>query len=133
MCFYIHPICPEPLVATEDIHCFKAVNRNRIKGHFKYRTPYQNYPLNSGDKLISQIETAPFRNEGKIEEGIHSCITIENAERHYSDVVLKAIIPKGSVYYFNPRHGEYVSDKLVIGKRPSWLSRLWREFKEDWD
>lgn len=112
MCFFIHPKHQDLKIATKDIVCWK---RLEVTGK-NIESPYQgtNYYIDS--TKASPIEV--FGNS--IHVGLHSYSIREQARikkrktGRYNERIFKAIIPKGSKYYYNPGRNEYVSNKLKI-------------------
>ena len=113
MCFLIHNDHQVSQIATEDIVCFKRMipfNHNILI------TPYRDF-----EYKIGKTYSAEFSDKlgiGIIEEGLHSYTNKERAKlwKTSDEIVVKCIIPKGSIYYFNPNDEEYVSNKLYVKK-----------------
>lgn len=101
--------------ATEDIVCYKVIKRYErfgsdpydnmiIIGYF-YNTPFQDARVEIGKTYRSQLRKV-VNTTHKIEEGIHSCVSYEDAQKtcrllgtlsYYA--IAKCIIPKGSKFY----------------------------------
>ena len=122
---------PQSKLAEEDISVFKIVRRH-------LQAYYQDFQYSIGEVFKTEM-SVPLFSPCKvfyIEEGFHSysnqeCKTaftetlsepiitvfhVFHGELHRLDsyvdgCILECVIPKGSVYYKNPR-GEYVSDKI---------------------
>lgn len=119
MCFRINKETPDPLIAEEDITCWKVLYR--IRGAHEFRSPYQRYRY-APDVKHEEIELKVVPGSKydyspeHIEEGYHSYIDRYKAEvmEWAADCVVKCAIPKGSKYYVNNTSGEYVSSNLKI-------------------
>lgn len=117
MCFIVHFKHREPKIAERDIICYKVL---AYKDSFNsYRSPFTDteYTINELKEVIMGEPS-----HGNIEEGLHSYASIKKAgilakRRWKSRSVFKAIIPKGSTYYYNPYHQEYVSSQLKVSRK----------------
>jgi len=146
MCFNITDIpvevkfnLPKPLIAEEDIVCYKIVRKNS-KGKiisdsrdYEYNTtttqPEINLEIKLGSTWINNEKKSTIT--GTIEEGYHSYTNINKAYSNltssrgllsmicYIDindsenrVLVRFYIPKGSKYYINEKEQEYVSSNI---------------------
>lgn len=114
MCFWIHNDHAEAKIAEEDIVCYKVItNFDRSLHYFYYYKPNTTYEYVELQKLISYWpDDMP-----SIEKGYHSYSTYKFALRGLVPwmKVVKFIIPKGTEYYYNPDHNEYVSSVIRSG------------------
>ena len=125
MCFIIHEDHKEPKIADEDITCYKrfhhflkedgdfaSINEGNLTGFlsFIYCAIY------NFEEKYGPIELGISIDKKEIDKGFHS-YNYEGFERYYDSYkyFIKCFIPEGSKYYYNPQHGEYVSDSIVIG------------------
>jgi len=110
MCFHINKEkCPKALIAKKDIRVYKKMR-------------WLNKKLVTSAQLCSykpnKIYKSTFTYSGfgnrYIERGRHSFSTFKKALRYstYSTIICEFIIPKGSEYYFNLFHEEYVSNQI---------------------
>lgn len=127
MCFDVHPDHREPKTAESDIPCVKVLltvpNQDGSNGPLK--SPFFAAVYVPDQTMESEISTMKQKHPRYIEEGLHSftpekLLTTPGEEpinvwsnKHVS-VKYNAVIPKGATYYHNPKHHEYVSDKLMI-------------------
>lgn len=124
MCFEIHPDHAEVKIATEDITCYKVlrkINRRLLSPHQGER-----YFKKWSIKLFTIKKVSEFGRKiptcnKYIYEGLHSYSEYSqatmNSNTNYRSVH-KAIIPKGTEYYYNPYDNEYVSLKLKVFRKP---------------
>jgi hypothetical protein len=126
MCFYVQEgKNSTSKVATKDIKCYKVFNRSECYGN-QYgsyvRSYYQSFLYKVGVLYELDGYINPIKNfwDATIDVGLHSYSTLNKAKeqgwREYR-VIYECIIPKGSTYYYNDRHCEYVSDQIIIVKR----------------
>jgi hypothetical protein len=132
MCLYTNQT--KPLVAEKDITCYKVVYKHsefstlhsEIRG-FEYELGHT-YRIRTG-------RFGPSEN-GRVHEGFHSFDTLKHALAYggKSLVLMKCVIPKGSLYfegksmlnmYLNKEEGrigkQYCSNQLrVIAWKPMW-------------
>lgn len=126
MCFYVqNNENSKPKVAKQDIKCYKVFYRSDCYGN-QYgsyvKSYYQNFLYKIGvlyelDGYINPIKTYWG---ATIEVGLHSYSTLYKATEQgwgRDKVIYECIIPKGSTYYYNDRHDEYVSDQIIIKGR----------------
>ena len=109
-----------PLIAKEDITCYKIVCRPLNSKVSKYDSVCFNFPINKGliyaegEKII--LEYGYYQ----IGEGyLHSYTSLYHAKNTCFgyNFILECIIPKGSEYFISKDGDEYASDKLIIGKK----------------
>ena len=112
MCFIIHPNHPDVKIATEDLICLKQLEK---RGHY-YTSPIQNMKyFTEYRKTPKEISINKFSKRNvEINEGLHS----HNKYNNYYALFFKAIIPKGTKFYYNPMTNEYVSLKLIVDITP---------------
>lgn len=103
-------------IATKDIPIFKYVDEVNMQycislfAFFKYQYE-QLYTLNS-DIIVEKSNESYV-----INEGFHSYSM--NKINRFKDtpwLIIKGIIPKGAVYYYNFLRGEYVSNQIILHK-----------------
>lgn len=141
MCFIVDENNPEQKIATEDIECYKT----GYIGLHGFTSKWYGYKYlwntKEFEKSLKVLEEDNCSYEDTIEEdleckkckkviynGYHSFSTITRAifDIVYSDYcIIKCIIPKGSVYYYNQRYEEYVSS-CIIPKKSFLLNLLIR-------
>lgn len=130
MCFYIDPNNSSSKIAETDISCYKVLIKQSHRGAGRYGSPFQPADWTLGvvkQDYLDQIPTGRYG--GEINNGLHSFSSIKRAgvytadKQLYNRKILKAVIPKGSEYYFNSDRKEYVSDRLII-KRESRRSLM---------
>ena len=127
MCFTIHPKHPIAKIAKKDIICWKIVKKNLTPAMYGplYRSrPYILGKLNPRITLRVEKETNFWSiPKSEINAGYHSysCISQlkRDMQRYYSVGPLaystvQCIIPKGEVYFFNPKEHQYVSSNIII-------------------
>lgn len=127
MCLYTKQEAPK--VATEDIECYKVLQ----KKDSKWITPYRGYPVKFNEVMEAEgrkTDNVLILNEfHEVNEGyFHACANSLGIYNTYRDVetaykrqgkkipgfkTFRAIIPKGSNYYVGAR-GDICSDKLII-------------------
>lgn len=119
----------EPLIAQEDIKCFKILREESGQ----WITPYRDYPIKFNIELTSEdnekdtlLKVFGFY---QVDKGyFHSCNSKESAIKYMQDIKItytrrkykcppltafKAIIPKGSKYYIGAGE-DLCSNKLII-------------------
>jgi hypothetical protein len=123
MCFYINSEHQKVKIATEDIICYKLLDNDIIDNSIII-SPYQySIYFNSGNThpVIKRVDAFSFSkyNSKEIERGLHSYSSLDMAKKYsqFGYSIHKAIIPKGTQYYYNPAHNEYVSLKLKVWKK----------------
>lgn len=115
MCFVIHFNHEKIKKAEKDIVCYKLIHK---KGRF-YKSIYQGFIYEPGECYYENNMKKNYMN--CIHEGFHSYKTYSKAE-HENNIfgveIIRCIIPEGAKYYYNPEYKEYVSNYLIIGKKP---------------
>jgi hypothetical protein len=108
-------------IAKKDIKCFKVLELNIRTGEIISPCYPTLYFENNDIHDIKEIE-CKFVNDhasrGHINQGIHSFSTYHEACL-FSELAIytdeyNAIIPKGTLYYYNSKKHEYVSEKLIV-------------------
>jgi len=107
-------------VAEEDIKCYKVIIKKY--GNTGWMTPFMCIPIKEGEVCKSEIVVDRF----EIAVALHSFTNLTAAKRElkwFKDrrqnndpIVIKCIIPKGSVYYmgkYEYKNDCYASDTLV--------------------
>ena len=130
--FKHHPITNgkvRPLIAGYDILVYKVL-KMRVTG---YATPYQNYPVSMGKPIVAQsldaVRVEKYYNDDSdrftVNEGVHAFVSEAGADYErsgwcmYDLVVVPAVIPKGTKFFFgygfdgNP-YADIVAKKLII-------------------
>ena len=125
MCFYIDTCSPKyknSIIADKDIVCYKLLDLEEEH----YESPYQSeFYFIENTKKKSVTKSTEFSCGyilDEINKGLH---TYSNKKYAFSKLgnyslpmVFKAIIPKGSEYYYNSERHEYVSTKLTVYTNP---------------
>jgi hypothetical protein len=115
MCFIIHPKHPTAKIAKKDIICYKLLDPHMHPRHYFSYPPYVLGKLNPSIRL----ETTRWC-PNMIELGYHSFSIQRMAKRickafpMENPLLVKCIIPKGELYYYNPDDYEYVSTNIII-------------------
>lgn len=150
MCFIVHPDYPKKLIAYKDILCYKVVNFNYTPKYY-YDYKYNKYKVyNAFDYDGSTLKSLYISSyENTITFGIHSFSlengsnikelyeTIEDFKNNRKslyrdrDRVIYCVIPKGDKYYYNPKHGEYVSLRVRRIKESEFKKLLSDKLKKD--
>lgn len=122
MCFLKHPKHPALKTATKDIKCYKVL----VKRNSKVYSPYKGMEyvfdrthIRRKNQLgISFFTKTDMTNFIRINEGLHSYSAKKKAKSisdpKYNWLIYESIIPKGSLYWYNPYRKEYVSNKLIV-------------------
>lgn len=119
MCFIIRRGYEQFIIAEKDIVCYKAMVPISEK---QARSPYMLSVYTLGRKYSRPFTiklSRPRRAGDQINIGYHSYSTINRALRetdYLSDnsCIAECTIPKGSIYFVDPFHGEYVSNSIII-------------------
>ena len=121
MCFIINDDFKEPLIAEEDIVCYKTCHESLLIQD-AYISILRGFIYEKGkrydlDKPL-KIKLSDLFDSHIIENGFHSFCTYDYAkdETYYFSLIMECIIPKGSTYYHNPDFVEYVSDSIIVRK-----------------
>ena len=107
--------------ADRDITCYKLVYPANMD--HKFRSQFHEFPYELGHTYHeTRFEKANF--SCSIYRGYHSYRTIKEATAHSypSLVMIKCVIPKGSLYYVSENRDQYCSDKI----KPVAWRRVWR-------
>lgn len=107
MCFFIHHRHRKPKIAKRDITCYKLgikIDETSFKSEIK------EHLYNLGEKQ-TELELSPIHD--MILVGYHSYSNKREIKFNFQDLV-KCIIPKGSIYYYNPYIKEYVSSNIIV-------------------
>jgi hypothetical protein len=126
MCFDISPYSDAVQIAEKDIVCYKRLlPRYDFRNNLKFiQSPYQDeiyFKRGGSSKYINKkVKEFTFnKNHSSIFQGLHTYIDLKYAknrtDRH--EELHKAIIPKGTKYYYNNYRGEYVSLKLRVYRK----------------
>ena len=68
----------------------------------------------------------------RVHEAFHSYSVLYDKE-NYDYYFYKAIIPKGSTYYYNDFANELASSSIKVIRRITWLDRLLFKYKKKFD
>ena len=120
MCFQIDYHHSTAKIAENDITCFKIL----MSGLDAVISPWYSleyWKIEDCPEFVlmhSTIDEPDCNND--INRGLHSYATEAETQRHdwTGDAYYKAIIPKGSKYYYNSFNHEYVSDTLQVFTAP---------------
>lgn len=111
MCFILDKKHPDKKIAKRNITCYKVLG-------ISMKSPYQGYQYKLNEPVKSDIGDLVNYNPDKcIHEGLHSHCLLDEITTLYD--IYKAIIPKGSEYYYNSYYKEYVSNQLIIKEKIS--------------
>jgi hypothetical protein len=125
MCFEIDEQHKEKKIAEKDITCYKLI----IKNQNELKTPFMGSVINFGDTVEAYLEIFKYF----VEDGIHSYTSFGKAfavkMRLITDgwaspgklIIIKSVIPKGAEYFFNSYDKEYVSSKMIYGKKRTFF------------
>jgi hypothetical protein len=119
----LHTEQSKPFTAGKDITCYKVVNPANMDGVF--RSVFQEFAYSLGVKYVEK-KFAKTVWSCTVHEGFHSYRTIDVARRHAFElspyvVLIKCVIPKGSMYYESYTKEEYCSDTLIpVAWKPLW-------------
>lgn len=120
MCFYVNQNNPNPIIAAENIECYKVGYKTFLsKAENAFESQFRHYIYSLNDEQPElQLEPEYDTELGLeiIHKGYHSYSNLTTAiVNAFSDqVVVKCIIPKGATYYYNPIRDEYVSTSIII-------------------
>ena len=120
MCFVIDRSSPEPLIADSDIVCYKEGTLMHIDdGRPVFVSLFQGYIYRFQERQ-PELTLRPDRKGSRyISKGYHSYHPRNSILQSFthecsSRVLVKCIIPKGSMYYYTPYYQEYVSSCLIV-------------------
>lgn len=112
MCFIVDKKRPDKMISKRDIVCYKVLTGN-------FASVIQGFQYELG-KLYKGLIGSPRYNGfyGEINVGFHSYSNkrrIPLPEKYCNTrILVKYIIPKGSMYYYNSSVHEYVSNQIII-------------------
>lgn len=117
MCFIIDPNHPFQQIADRDITVYKVLSLSGSPQIFPHLLPNYRYEKKYLYKLISETSSTLEPINNTIHAGFHSYASFRKATENYSAwffswAIFKFIIPKGSYYYYNELHEEYVSNQI---------------------
>ena len=132
MCLNLNPKFKK-MVAKKDITCYKIVKKKNYGGCYMYEAlimMFFIYKLNIIYSTMITMTHTPYTNRLVVNNGFHSFRTIQGLKKeaeyilmyHNSGiltdaVIVKCIIPKGSLYYVGHNDNytpNYVSNQIVI-------------------
>jgi hypothetical protein len=139
MCFTVTKSCTKPLIAEEDIVCYKAFDYFRLtandiswqecihheqKESIGFISSWQNFPYEYGKeyslKVFSESKYSPGQ---ELHNGFHSFIEPVNIFGYDGRYVIPCIIPKGTRYMkelvedITEGKSTYISEKIIIGTK----------------
>ena len=103
-------------IATEDIQCYKELR----KGNECYYSPCmidRYFTLNQEGCEKESSFDYDHMHFSSLEHGLHTYSNKKYAIRCNSchgRIIFNAIIPKGTLYYYNPNDHVYISEKLIV-------------------
>ena len=122
MCLYLEKDNPIVLIADKDITCYKVLRTYYKTLHSPYQ--YFDWELNKLYTVKLPLKKDARKNDrGIINKGLHSFSMLKRAKssgvflNYNGRKIYKAIIPKGSYYYYNSDKKEYASNQLIIIKK----------------
>lgn len=111
MCFYISERLPDPIIAENDLICYKiGVNKKFLFFFHIFQPPYRfnfRYLLNKKTKKVKLVSSQ----SKYVNEGYHAYVNQAMCVSGYEFGIF--IIPKGTKFYFNPGSKECVSEQLI--------------------
>lgn len=118
----------EEKIAEEDIKVRKYYAKVVLEEFSVLVSPFMHHSVKEGERYTSENFGEVREYEGvwgggkvqNIDNGFHSyerdsLISRETYKRFYHADPFECTIPKGTPYYYNPSHHEYVSRDIVIG------------------
>lgn len=136
MCFFKSTASgeTEELIAEDDIPCIKIYEMNSNGDMY---SPYQTHVVEIGKSYTSSDfgDTTVYDSSPGIETisyGFHSFHldnpgSIEQMIQHSGRYAYECVIPKGTKYYTNTSHGEYVSESIRIGEHSKTYEKAEQE------
>lgn len=125
MCFRIHQDHPTIKTARKDIVCYKRFSRDFYKTNKIFKSPYYDFKYEPGeryyeDNFVNKTTSAINLNWTELGTGLHSYSSLQEAKWsvYDSEILVRCVIPEGAKYMYNPDRHEYISDYLIIGKKP---------------
>lgn len=118
MCLHTEQL--KPLTAEKDITCYKVVYAANTDGVF--RSEFREFKYSLGVKYVEEKFDKAVQS-CTVRKGFHSYRTLDVA-RHCAlpqCVLLRCLIPKGSMYYESRAGDQYCSDALIsVAWKPLW-------------
>jgi len=113
MCFIIDKKHPKEKVAKKNITCYKSVYIKLciIRAYYFHNFIYKLNKVYQTTGL--KVQKNNF-GETFINEGFHSYSNNKGDIDICSINKVKCIIPKGSKYYYNSEHRQYVSNRIIL-------------------
>lgn len=113
MCFKISYSHREPKIAKKDITCYKVVYPSTDKTKIRSTTMDFYYVFKRKNKKVKLIPKF-----GEINNGYHSYSSKKMTYINMTKLrlVVECVIPKDTLYYFNPDYHEYVSENIIVNK-----------------
>lgn len=117
MCFYVHKDHSKAKIAKEDIIVFKSIYENNEAIFYDYQ-----YEVGIKNPRVKLKTHKTIYDNIVIYEGYHSYDLQQKTGYNGDPRVIERrekkevnfIIPKGTKYYFNPDHLEYVSETIIM-------------------
>lgn len=106
-----HRAYAKPKVATFPILTYKGLDKgwnDNTASYSRLVSPYRGTEYKFGQLYTSNLR----RWELEVEQGLHSCITREQASFH-GELAFPSVIPVGSQYYLGQRN-DVVSTQLIV-------------------
>ena len=116
----------ESVQADRDITCYKLVYPANMDN--KFRSQFQEFPYELG-RTYQETCFRKVNLSRHVYEGFHSYRTVREAVLHACPgiVLIKCVIPKGSLYYVSEYNDQYCSDTIrVVAWRGVWRGK-WME------
>ena len=107
----------KPKTATFPIVVYKVLERYKNR----YESPYRGFRYDFGVLYTSEIRKV----DSYIEEGLHACITEEQAAMHMFEphsVMVFGVIPVGAQFYLG-HDDEIVSNQMILFKTTAALKK----------
>lgn len=123
----LHTEQSKPLIAENDITCYKVVNAANMDGVF--RSEFREFKYSLGVKYVEKDFPGTVYS-CTVHKGFHSYRTLGVARHHALPqyVLLMCLIPKGSAYYESYTGDQYCSDSLkVVAWKPLWHGKWSKE------
>lgn len=114
MCIYIKPEDNKPIIAEENIICYKSLNHNKISEFKNYK--YYRYKVNNAKIDISEtfISSNPSSYIYSGNSGFHSRL-----DKIFNNSIF--IIPKGATYYKGFENYQWIAFELRL-LEPNYIS-----------
>lgn len=120
MCFTVDYNHPKAKIAENDIQCYKVLKTEiDRRGRQIFKAPYRsNFRYDIGYLYCQDKPLRVNRNSfsTKISQGLYSYSTFKKAkeDKDWRKVICRAIIPKGTRYYYNSLDKTYISEALLL-------------------